>query len=200
MRTSAARTTPYGSCSLNAVDTSRCGPTFRCFRGHGALVGLESVIDAHRAKGLPAPPRGRPLEMKNPSWHADGEPSANDVGAAPAPPSSGLVAHHVPWAFRSPSHRGAPHRGAPMAYDLVIRHGTLSTAPAPRRARATSRSRTAAIVAVGAHLGRRGARSTPRGCRDAGLRRHPHPLRRPGHLGPGAGAVLLARRHHGRDG
>ena len=32
--------------------------------------------------------------------------------------------------------------------------------------------------------------------RGAGLHRHPHPLRRPGLLGPGADAVVLPRRHH----
>ena len=31
----------------------------------------------------------------------------------------------------------------------------------------------------------------------AGLHRHPHPLRRPGVLGPGAAAVVVAGRHHG---
>ena len=43
-------------------------------------------------------------------------------------------------------------------------------------------------------------RSAPRRRRvrgDARLRRHPHPLRRPGVLGPGADAVVLPRRHHG---
>ena len=36
--------------------------------------------------------------------------------------------------------------------------------------------------------------------RHARLRRHPHALRRPGHLGPDALAVELARRDHARDG
>ena len=31
---------------------------------------------------------------------------------------------------------------------------------------------------------------------DAGLGRCPHPLRRPGDMGQGAGAIILARRHH----
>ena len=55
----------------------------------------------------------------------------------------------------------------------------------------------------------RSARSSGRGHREVdadgllvtpGLRRHPHPLRRPGHLGQPPRAVGVARRHHRRDG
>ena len=34
----------------------------------------------------------------------------------------------------------------------------------------------------------------------AGMGRHPHPLRRPGHVGSDRGALLVARRHHHRHG
>ena len=39
-----------------------------------------------------------------------------------------------------------------------------------------------------------------RAARHPGVRRHPHPLRRPGRPGTRSGAVLAARRHHHRDG
>ena len=47
--------------------------------------------------------------------------------------------------------------------------------------------------------GRGARRSTPAGCCHAGLRRHPHALRRAGDLGLLC-AVVLARRDHGGDG
>ena len=53
---------------------------------------------------------------------------------------------------------------------------------------------------------RQGVRPRPRGdrcrrpVRDAGLRRHPHPLRRPGDVGLPARPILMARRDHRRDG
>ena len=94
-----------------------------------------------------------------------------------------------------------PTEDAPMAYDLVIRNGTLidGTGAAPRAGDVAIQD--GRIAAVGRGLGRRRAHARRRRARrDAGLRRHPHPLRRPGHLGPAARAVLLPRRHHGRDG
>ena len=88
------------------------------------------------------------------------------------------------------------------AYDLVIRGGSVvdGTGGAPLR-RPTWRSRTALIAAVGEVAGarRRGDRR-PRPGGDAGLRRHPHPLRRPGDLGRAHAALVLARGDHGGDG
>ena len=86
-------------------------------------------------------------------------------------------------------------------HDLVIRGGTVvdgTGAPA----------RTADVAVTGRHHHRGGAGRrpgppevdadgllvTPR------LRRRPHPLRRPGHLGRRPHAVVLARRHHRRAG
>ena len=81
--------------------------------------------------------------------------------------------------------------------DLIIRGGTIvdGTGEAPFVGDvAIDGDR---IVEVGEVLGpaRREIDAT-RHDRHARLGRHPHPLRRPGHLGPAAGALELARRHH----
>ena len=69
---------------------------------------------------------------------------------------------------------------------------------APARAR-RRRDRRRRIVAIGDGLDGDAVSSTPTGrVVDARLHRHPHPLRRAGVLGPGAHAVVLARRHVGR--
>ena len=81
-------------------------------------------------------------------------------------------------------------------HDIVIRGGTIvdgTGAPAFTGDVAIDGDR---IAAVGGKAGP--ARREHRGRRaagHAGLGRCAHPLRRPGDLGPGAGAVVLARRH-----
>ncbi len=85
-------------------------------------------------------------------------------------------------------------------HDIVISGAApSSTAPARRRSRATSPS-TGTRSSAGRRQGRsaqaRGPGRGPAG--HAGLGRHPHPLRRPGHLGSRAGALLLAWRHDHR--
>ena len=86
-----------------------------------------------------------------------------------------------------------------MTADVVIRGGTVvdgTGAPGRRRRRRHHRRRH--------HRDRRRASTGRRELdavgpdRHARLRRHPHPLRRAGLLGPGADAELLARRHVGR--
>ena len=88
-------------------------------------------------------------------------------------------------------------------HDLVIRNGTVVDGTGAPASSATSPS-TAAHHRGAARLGaaRRGRTEIDADgrARDARLRRHPHPLRRPGHLGPDARAVELARRDHRRDG
>ena len=87
------------------------------------------------------------------------------------------------------------------AHDLVIRSGNVVDGSGGPARTADIAIDGGVITEVGAvsGTGRReidadGALVTP------GLRRHPHPLRRPVHLGHRAGPVQLARRHDGRDG
>ncbi len=77
-----------------------------------------------------------------------------------------------------------------------------STARARRGVRGDVGIRDGRIVALGEATRRaRGRRSTPTGRVVApGLRRHPHPLRRAGAVGPHAHDLAVARRDHGRDG
>ena len=84
-------------------------------------------------------------------------------------------------------------------HDIVIRGGSIvdgTGAPASQGDVAIDGDR---IVQVGgkAGPGRREVKADGRH-RHAGLGRRAHPLRRPGDLGSGAGAVLLARRHDHR--
>ncbi len=89
-------------------------------------------------------------------------------------------------------------------HDLIIKGGTARRRDGcPRERRRTSRSTPAAsprsaqgrsrAVAAPDHRRRRPARH-------ARCRRHPHALRRPGHLGPRAGTVVVARRDDARHG
>ena len=86
-------------------------------------------------------------------------------------------------------------------HDLVVGAARSSTAPA-RPARTADVAITDGVVTeVGrvdgpAHADDRRRRRA----RHARVRRHPHPLRRPGHVGRAADAVVLARRHHRGDG
>ena len=85
-------------------------------------------------------------------------------------------------------------------FDLVIKGGRWSTAPGRRRARPTSRSRRAHRRGRPRRRRRDARHRRRRRARHAGLRRHPHPLRRPGHVGRASPAVGVARRHHRRHG
>ena len=87
------------------------------------------------------------------------------------------------------------------AFDLVIRGGTVvdGTGSAPREADVGIIGNR--IAAVGTIAGGGGGGDRRQGqAGHARLRRHPHALRRPGGVGQPHGAVLLARRHHRRDG
>ena len=86
-------------------------------------------------------------------------------------------------------------------YDLVVRGGTIvdGTGAAPFVGDVAIQGGKIASVGKVSEKGRqeidaRGKLVTP------GLRRHPHPLRRPGDLGPAADAFGVARRDDRRDG
>ena len=87
-------------------------------------------------------------------------------------------------------------------HDLVIRNGLLvdgSGAPSRPADVAIDGDRIVEVTGPERPGGPPGDRRR-RPARHPGLRRHPHPLRRPGHLGPGGHPVGLARRDHRRHG
>ena len=103
--------------------------------------------------------------------------------------------------------RGTPSRRASVRYvpgwrashDLVIRGGTVVDGTGAPARTADVAITDGVVTEVGAVDGTRPAGDRRRRrARHAGLRRHPHALRRPGHLGRAAHAVVLARRHHRR--
>ena len=86
-------------------------------------------------------------------------------------------------------------------HDVVIRAGTVidgTGAPARTADVAITAGRITEVGAVEGRGRREVAADGPAG--HAGLRRHPQPLRRSGHLGQPAAALGVARRHHRRDG
>ena len=97
---------------------------------------------------------------------------------------------------------GSERRQGAAVHDLVIRNGTVIDGLGwSSGRRPTSPSTTVASprwATVDRARARGARRHRPRG--HARLRRRPHPLRRPGHVGPAAHAVDLARRHHRGDG
>ena len=92
-------------------------------------------------------------------------------------------------------------KGVAVQHDLVIRAGTVhdGLGSEPRTADvAVDGDR---IVEVGRVDGTGRSEIDAGGCvGHAGIRRRAHPLRRPGHLGLLPRPVVVARRHHGRDG
>ena len=90
---------------------------------------------------------------------------------------------------------------ADMAHDLVIRGGHVADGRGGEPVAGDVAVDGGTITAVGT-VGRAGARGDRRRrpAGHAGLRRHPHPLRRPGHVGLVPGPLELARRDHGGDG
>ena len=133
-------------------------------------------------------------------------PAARVIRAAG--PSEYLVRGRAAPGTRTVRCRGLGHeltsvgeRRFAMPHDLVIRSGRVVDGSGADARTADIAIDDGVITAVGKVDGRGrrevdadGALVTP------GLRRHPHPLRRPGHLGHPARPVQLARRHHGRDG
>ena len=86
-------------------------------------------------------------------------------------------------------------------HDLIIRGGTIADGSGRPTATGDVAVDGSIVTAVGEvegparrEIDAEGLLVTP------GLGRHPHPLRRPGHLGPGGLAVGLARGHHRRHG
>ena len=85
-------------------------------------------------------------------------------------------------------------------HDLVVRGGTVVDGTGNDRRVADVAVDDGRVSLVGEVPARaRGARRR-RADGHAGLGRHPHPLRRPGHLGPAVHAVVVARRHDRGDG
>ena len=100
------------------------------------------------------------------------------------------------------SHQATPGGHQMATHDLVIRGGTVVDGTgAPARTADVADHATASSPRWDGSTGRgaRGDRRRRR-ARHAGLRRHPHALRRSGHVGRAAHAELLARRHHRGDG
>ena len=83
-----------------------------------------------------------------------------------------------------------------MSADVVIRGGTVYDGSGAPGRPADVAIKGSVIREIGPEpAGRTRARRVGLR-RRAGLHRHPHPLRRPGFLGPGPAAVVLSRRHH----
>ena len=99
---------------------------------------------------------------------------------------------------RTELHRAERRRGHVRSEDQAA--ARWSTARAHRRSSATSRSTGGVIAAVGGDVGGDAAEVIDADGlrRDARVRRHPHALRRPGHVGSGARSVGQPRRDHGR--
>ena len=98
----------------------------------------------------------------------------------------------------------AAHRGGHVAgsgHDVVVRGGTVVDGTGAPARTADVAIDDGQITAVGRVDGR-GAAGDRRRRRPGHPRlgRHPHPLRRPGHLGPRGQPVVVARRHHRRHG
>ena len=168
-------------------------PTAASTRSRTAARTRWCALDAAALAGciLECPVHGGRLDVR------DGSPQRHPIRRP--------CAHLSRCARAARRSRSAPSpdpTGRTTMHDLVIRGGTIVDGTGSGAARGRRRDRRAAASPRSAATSGAGARDARRArqARDARLRRHPHPLRRPGHLGPAAHAVVLARRHDGRDG
>ena len=98
---------------------------------------------------------------------------------------------------RAPGRAGL-RRWVPCALTSSSGEEPWSTAPGSRHGAPTSPSPAAASATSATGLAGRPRARCVRPGRQPRLHRHPHPLRRPGVLGPGPDAVVLPRRDDGR--
>ena len=198
---------PTNIACLERARDAQAGNELRLLRSprHGRLVG-------HRARGrsagssrpAPSPWVGRSGSTCSGSWPRSAARRQAAQGAGRVgrlPPSAGHPAADRSGRPARTAARGVREGVAVAEHDLVIRGGTVvdgTGAPARTADVAIDGGR---ITEVGAVDGRGRREIDADGlARHARLRRHPHPLRRPGHLGQPPAAVGVARRDHRRDG
>ena len=156
-------------------------------------VGKEEVVAKAQVDLLDPPTLG-------PADPATGRTAGTEVAASCRRPPAYRFAGHCTTRPSMPASWTASQGGAPCTISSFEAERS-STAPVHRPAPPTSRS-TGGTSAASARSPASAASADGRRRRAAGrpgLGGHPHPLRRPGHLGRGARPQQLARRDHRGD-